>query len=209
MGSTARGTNGGNDALLRELCDMARDGGAEDAVVIAADDVIVDPRVRLRCMIAPWYYSSVCGNCPPYDDSIEVMRSKVARYEKAVFFRVAADQICISAPGVPSCLANDNLDNECYVLRVGSYYILVYQIVTLIEQRARQLDYEPPGFAACDCKAVFCLFHNTCRAIKDKSKLQATGPVQAGDGSGRDERLSCGGRCRMGYVPPREQQPAR
>jgi len=128
--------------------------------------------VRLRCMIAPCYYSGVCGNCPPHGYSIEEVRSRVSGYEKAVFFRVAADQGCVSAPSLPHCLEADVFDDQGAALRVGAYYILVYQVVALLERRARELGYEPLGFAAGDCKAVFCFFHSACRAIKDRSKCR-------------------------------------
>jgi predicted metal-binding protein len=172
MQETAKRIEHEKNAVLRELCDIAREGGAEDALVIPADDVIIDPRVRLRCMIAPCYYSGVCSNCPPHGYSIEEVRSKVSKYEKAVFFKVAADQRYISAPDVAHCLETDVFDDEGAVVRVGAYYILVYQIVALIEKRARELDYEPLGFAAGDCKAVFCLYHPACRAIIDRSKCR-------------------------------------
>ena len=160
------------DAVLRGLCAVARGGGAEDALVIAADDVIIDPRVRFKCMIAPCYQCGVCSNCPPHGYSIQDVRSKVAGYEKAVFFRVAADQSYISAPGISRCLEARVFDDEGALVIVGTYYLLVYQIVALIEKRARELDYEPLGFAAGDCREVLCFFHPGCRAIKNKEKCR-------------------------------------
>ena len=54
----------------------------------------------------------------------------------------------------------------------GAYYLLCYQIVALLERRARRLGYEPLGFSAGDCKEVLCFFYPACRAIKDKSRCR-------------------------------------
>jgi predicted metal-binding protein len=162
----------GRDAAMRELCAVAAKGGAEDCVIIPASDIIVDPRVRFKCMIPPCYESGICANCPPYGYSIEEVRSMVSAYEKAVFFRVAAEQSEVSSPSVALGLEKAILDDEGACVMVGAYYILCYQIVALMERRARQLGYEPLGFTAGDCKEVLCFFHSACRAIKDKSKCR-------------------------------------
>ena len=67
-----------NDAAMRELCAVAGKGGAEDALVIPASDIIIDPRVRFKCMIAPCFESGVCANCPPYGYAIEEVRNMVS-----------------------------------------------------------------------------------------------------------------------------------
>lgn len=153
---------------LRELCDIAYKGGAEDTVVISTDDIIIDPRVRLKCMIAPCYNSGTCRNCPPYGYSIEDTRSMVAQYEKAIFFRVAAPESYLSAPGMASFVETSVFDDKGAGIIVGACYLICYQIVAPIEKRARQLKYEPFGFAGADCKEVLCFFYTGCRAIKDK-----------------------------------------
>ncbi len=113
-----------------------------------------------------------CGHCPPHGDSVEEIRSKVAAYEKGVFFRIAADQGYLSAPGIAHCLESDVFDDEGALIMVGTYYILCFQIVSLIEKRACRQGYKPLGFAAGDCKAVLCLYESGCRALKDRAKCR-------------------------------------
>jgi len=161
-----------SEATLRELCALAVKHGAEEAVIIPAGDVIVDPRVRFKCMIAPCYESGMCANCPPYGYSVEEVRSTVSAYEKAVFFRVAAEESEVASPSVAWGLEKGVLDDAGACVMVGAYYMLCYQIVALMERRARQSGYKPVGFTAGDCKEVLCFFHAACRAIKDRSKCR-------------------------------------
>jgi predicted metal-binding protein len=202
----------GNDAAMRELCAVAAEGGAEEALIIPAGDIIVDPRVRFKCMIAPCYESGVCANCPPYGYSIEEVRSMVSGYERAVFFRVAANERDISSPGIPQGMETGVLDNEGACVMAGAYYLLIYQIVALVERRARQLGYQPQGFSAGDCKEVLCFFHPACRAIKDKSKCRHPDLSKPSmEASGMDvyamaanvgwDIYPIGGSCRPGDVP--------
>ena len=172
MKDTAKGIVDERAATLQELCAVAMRGGAADIRVISADDVIIDPRVRFKCMIAPCNESGSCGHCPPHGNSIQDNRSRLADYEKAVFFRVAAEQRYMSMPGFTQCREAGVFDDEGALVRVGMYYILVYQIAALIERRARELGYEPLGFAAGDCREVLCFFHPGCRALKNRDKCR-------------------------------------
>jgi len=172
MENTASCGSSHNDAAMRELCAVAAKGGAEECVIIPASDIIVDPRVRFKCMIPPCYESGICANCPPHGYSTEEVRSMVSTYEKAVFFRIAAEEREVASPSVARGLEKAILDDEGACVMVGAYYILCYQIVALMERRARQLGYKPLGFTAGDCKEVLCFFHPACRAIKDKSKCR-------------------------------------
>jgi predicted metal-binding protein len=172
MKDRAKGIVDERAAVLRELCAVAMRGGAADTQVISAGDVIIDPRVRFKCMIAPCNESGSCGHCPPHGHSIQDNRSRLTDYEKAVFFRVAADQRYMSAPDFARCRENGVFDDGGALIRVGMYYILVYQIAALIERRARELGFEPLGFAAGDCKEVLCFFHPGCRALKNRDKCR-------------------------------------
>lgn len=201
-----------NGAALRELCAVAVRGGAEDALIIPAADIIVDARVRFKCMIAPCPESGICANCPPYGYPVEEVRSMVSAYERAVFFRVAAKESHVSSPGVARGLEKGVLDDEGACVMTGAYYILSYQIVALLTRRARQLGFEPLGFAAGDCKESLCFFHNACRAIKDRSKCRHPDLSRPSmEASGMDvyamaadvgwEIYPIGGGCRPGDVP--------
>lgn len=199
-------------AILRELCYTAKKGGAEDVAVISADDIIIDPRVRIKCMIPPCHTSGACRSCPPYGYSIKEVCSMVSRYEKAIFFRVAADEAALTSPGIPCSLETGLVDNEGAIIAVGAYYLLCCQIVALMEKRARQFDCDPLGFTAGDCKQILCFFHRSCRALKDRSRCRHPDLSRpAMEASGMDVFAMAanvgwgiypiGGSCRPGDVP--------
>jgi predicted metal-binding protein len=161
-------TQQNSDAILKKLCATAKDGGAEDVVVISTDEVIVDPRVRLKCMISPCYFSNTCRHCPPYGYSVDEVQSMVSTYEKAVFFRIAVDQELLLAPGITYSSRTFMLDDQGFTARLGLHLILGFQIVALVEKRARELGCEPYGFAAGDCRVALCYFNPVCSALKKK-----------------------------------------
>ena len=168
----ARAGQQDNDTFLDQLCATAIDGGAKDVVVLATDDIIIDPRVRLKCLIPRCHGSGTCRNCPPYGLSIGEVRSKVSGYRKAVFFRVAANERALTSPGIPGSLKTGLVDKEGALIVVGAFYILCCQIVALIEKHARRLGCEPLGFTAGDCRNVLCFFQGSCRALKDKERCR-------------------------------------
>jgi hypothetical protein len=55
----------------------ALDRGADNAVIIPASDVIVDPRVRFKCMIPKCHISGICIHCPPHGYSTDEVKDIV------------------------------------------------------------------------------------------------------------------------------------
>ena len=61
--------------------------GASQAVIIPAQWVEVDERVRLKCAIPPCPNYGRCGHCPPYTPEPEFMRKALSRFSRAVLFK--------------------------------------------------------------------------------------------------------------------------
>ena len=61
--------------------------GATDAVVIPADWVQVDERVRLKCYIGRCYNYGQSAYCPPHTPEPEFMRRAFSRFRWVVLFR--------------------------------------------------------------------------------------------------------------------------
>lgn len=74
-------------ADLERYRDLAQELGASDAMVIPADWVVVDERVRLKCAIPPCPNYGRCGYCPPHTPEPEFMRAAFRRYSWAVLFK--------------------------------------------------------------------------------------------------------------------------
>jgi predicted metal-binding protein len=61
--------------------------GASQAVIIPADWVQVDERVRLKCLVPRCPNYGQCSYCPPYTPEPEFMRRALSRFHWAVLFR--------------------------------------------------------------------------------------------------------------------------
>jgi predicted metal-binding protein len=82
------------DQDLEKYRQLALDLGATDAKIIAATDIIIDPRVRARCFSprCPDYMTNL--NCPPYAVDPEVAKKALGRYKYGIFIllRVPAEE---------------------------------------------------------------------------------------------------------------------
>ncbi|UCB43540.1 MAG: DUF2284 domain-containing protein [Dehalococcoidales bacterium] len=74
-------------ADLERYRQKALELGASDAVVIPAQWVEVDERVRLKCAIPPCPNYRRCGNCPPHTPEPEFMRQALSRYSWVILFK--------------------------------------------------------------------------------------------------------------------------
>lgn len=150
---------------LEDLVEYARARGASDAKIISSSEIVLDPRVRFKCMIPKCFASGTCSHCPPNGYSLETVSRIVSQYESAVFFRVLVDPEIIAGPKVSESLNSGLLDDTGTLVNLGAHYMLVFQIVALLEKKARQFGFSPTGFAAGTCRDVLCHFQPYCQAL--------------------------------------------
>ena len=62
--------------------------GAEDATIVSTDDIIIDERVRAKCVYPKCSFYGSNLNCPPHAADLDFMRKVVAKYDHAVLFSV-------------------------------------------------------------------------------------------------------------------------
>jgi len=85
-------------ADVESLAEFACQAGAEvaerrgvdartEACVIAAEDIVLDERVRWKCIIPLCFGYGSSPNCPPYSPTTEEMRVIVSGYQYGVFLR--------------------------------------------------------------------------------------------------------------------------
>ncbi len=153
------------DGRLQELLGIAVRAGASDAKVISSADVVLDPRVRLKCLIPRCSAAGTCIHCPPEGLSLRETAETVSRYRKGIFFRVVVQSGIVSGPAVSEGIARKGPGDRTALMLLGAYYLLVLQIAALLERKARQWGYEPAGFGAGTCRDVLCLFQPHCRAL--------------------------------------------
>lgn len=149
---------------LDALRQMALDQGAENAVVIPSSDVIVDPRVRFKCMIPKCYMSGGCSHCPPHGYSVAQVRKTVSGYQQAVFFRVRVESSVIAAKGLADWIHAGEMDDHGIILSLGAAYLTVFTVVANIRKAAAKMGYPATeGFAAGNCRDVLCHDHPVCQ----------------------------------------------
>jgi len=139
--------------------------GAEDAVIISASDVIVDPRVRFKCMIPKCYMSGGCAHCPPHGLSVADVREIVAEHELGIFFRVRVDSRVIAARDIHEAIEQGIADPGGNLMNLGGHYILVFTIVKILEKHARQAGYAAYGFGAGNCRDPLCFLQPACQGL--------------------------------------------
>lgn len=153
------------EARLQELVRLALRSGAADALVLSARDVVLDPRVRFKCMIPPCFASGTCAHCPPHGYGWKDVESAVRGYGRAIFFRVLVDSGIIAGAHVSDGINQGRFDDEGNLINLGGHYILVFQVAALLEKRSREWGYSPRGFAAGTCRDVLCHFHPYCQDL--------------------------------------------
>ena len=170
-GDTQRWTTANSNltSRLEKLRELALARGADQAVVIPTSEVIVDPRVRLKCMIPKCYMSGACAHCPPHGSSFNETKDTVSRYQWAVFFRVLVDSSVIANEKAPSIIVSGIWDDAGKLNTLGASYMLLASIVKIVQKRAEEMGYTPTfGFAAGDCRDLFCHYQPTCQSLQTR-----------------------------------------
>ncbi len=72
-------------ADLAKYRKMALDLGAADAVILKTDQLIIDERVRAKCLNPKCSCYGTNANCPPHSPDLETVRNIVSKYTYAVF----------------------------------------------------------------------------------------------------------------------------
>jgi predicted metal-binding protein len=147
--------------------------GAADAKIIPSDNVVIDERVRAKCVYPRCSRYGTNAHCPPHAMDLEQVRKTVIRYRYGIFFRVE----------VPS---EEIAGKDATTRRVRSMQ-QTYKIVSAVESAAFYDGYHLAlGFACGPCQLVFC-HDEECSALKPgqpcRHPLKARGSME---GAGMD-----------------------
>ncbi len=127
--------------------------GATDAKVISSDFVIIDERVRAKCIYPKCDSYGTNAHCPPYSMAIDDVRKLVAKYKAGIFidFRVSSD--LVAGPRVAELGLN---------IPSG---LKMHEIVAKLEAEAFYDGYHLAlGFALGACKLFYCS-NEECSAL--------------------------------------------
>ena len=78
---------------LESLRQKALDLGASGAEIIQAGQVVVDERVRLKCLIPRCLRAGETPNCPPNAPDLDLVRKAFARYTHAILLKTNVEPI--------------------------------------------------------------------------------------------------------------------
>ena len=158
------------------LIEKAREFGADRAALIAADQVVVDERVRLKCAVPVCQGYGNYLHCPPNTMSVEEFRRTLSRYSTALVFQVesARDSTDLDAAG----LAGKNVA-ELEALLHGEPNRLLGRIVNLLEAEA----FKAGHYYAAGFSGGICLLCPTCVGVGQPLPASVRGaPLDGGGG---------------------------
>jgi predicted metal-binding protein len=136
-------------ADLESYCELALRSGASGAMRIPAGDVIIDERVRLKCVIPRCIRAGETPNCPPYAPDLDLIRRALGRYSWAILFKCNVEPLEEYAPGRGTTKAEQR--------RVLAFHQKSGEVVHVLERQAYKDGYHlAMGLGGGSCKDYLC-----------------------------------------------------
>ena len=144
--------------------------GATDATPIKASQIIIDERVRAKCMIPKCFGYGGSAHCPPYALSVEDVKSLVAGFNWGVLLKIEVDPHLMSGYSMLEVDANLRAGREdpnaSSLKQLTQAYRLMFSLVGDIESMAFYDGYHlATGFGAGSCQWIFC-YDKGCQVIE-------------------------------------------
>jgi predicted metal-binding protein len=137
---------------------IALELGATQAEIIPADRVVIDERVRAKCLNPKCPTYGACGNCPPYAPDLDFIRKVVTKYRFALF-------ILTRFPTTP------NADKGSHPLAISGGE-KSHEIIAKVEAAAFHAGYYlAMGLGAGPCKPLYCA-DAACAVLKGEGCRQ-------------------------------------
>lgn len=176
--------------------------GAYDAVIVSSKEIIIDERVRAKCMYPRCSHYGTSINCPPYVPDLNFMKKLINKYQYAVLFSVKGEtEHFIKADYYSKFGGMKNptrvlLNQICSEIESGCYYDGYYLSV---------------AYGQGPCKSLWCA-DQSCAALqpgagcrfplKSRSSLEAVGIDVFRMASHRGwEIYPCGEKVQKGDIP--------
>lgn len=171
---------------LKILCHLAKKLGATKVNFLNAKDVIIDPRVRLKCLIPPCDDYGHNLMCPPYILSVKEFKEIFSNYKWAILIQIEAP----FTKEMKKQIQNTKTVSELYINTefIDTYKkifdpirLKLHKIINKIEAIAYTLGYRfAAGFKAGPCKLCSeCIVKNNitnCRhPYQSRPSMEAVG----------------------------------
>jgi predicted metal-binding protein len=136
-------------ADLERYRTLALELGASASAIIPAGDVVVDERVRLKCLVPRCLRAGETPNCPPHAPDLDLVRRAFSHYSWAVLFKCDVGPIEDYAPGAGKTKEEKR--------RVLSFHRQSSDAVYELERQAYKDGYHlAVGFGGGSCKDYLC-----------------------------------------------------
>jgi predicted metal-binding protein len=136
-------------ADLERYRQLALESGASGAVIIPAGDVVVDERVRLKCLVPRCLRAGETPNCPPNAPDLDLIREALGRFSWAILFKCSVEPVEDYAPGSGKTKEEKR--------RVLSFHRKSSDVVYALERHAYKDGYHlAMGFGGGSCKDYLC-----------------------------------------------------
>ena len=143
----------GEEALRADLeryRELALELGASEAAIIPASHVIIDERVRLKCVVPRCLRAGETPNCPPYAPDLDLVRRALSRFSWAILFKCNVEPIEEYAPAGRGATKAERLRTLAFHQQSG-------QVVCALERQAYKDGYHlAMGFGGGSCKDYLC-----------------------------------------------------
>lgn len=143
---------------LRVLSNLAKELGATNATPVNVKDVIVDERVRLKCLVPPCDDYGLNLMCPPYVMSVQEFRELLSKYMWTVLIQIEASITAdikneIQQANSVAMLYESQKFMNIYKKMFGPIRLKLHHIVSKVEAKANMLGYRfATGVKAGPCR---------------------------------------------------------
>ncbi len=163
-------------ADLERYRQLAVELGASEAMAIPAGYVVVDERVRLKCVVPRCLRAGETPSCPPYAPDLDLVRAAIARYSQAVLVKCVVEPMQEYAPGKGETTADQR--------RTLAFHQKTGEVVYGLERQAYADGYHLAmglGGGSCKdylCKGLVCQFLDSGRCrfpLRSRPAMEALG----------------------------------
>jgi len=136
-------------ADLKSFREKALELGAAAAEIIPASQIVVDERVRLKCVVPRCLRAGETPNCPPYTPELDVIREAFHKFTWAILLNTHVEPLEAYAPG--------SGQNKAEQRQTLLFHQKTSEIVYEIERLAYKNGYYlAMGFSGGSCKDYLC-----------------------------------------------------
>ncbi|MCX6001204.1 MAG: DUF2284 domain-containing protein [Chloroflexi bacterium] len=137
--------------------------GAAGAEIIRADQLVVDERVRLKCLIPRCLRAGETPNCPPNAPDLDLVRKAIARYSRGLLIKTHVEPMSDFIPGK----SKDKTGTDRSLLFHQKTADIVYEIERLAYKHGYSL---AMGLGGGSCKDYLC--HGLICQFKDSGRCR-------------------------------------